>query len=151
MGFTAKLICTAELTKDDEVQQVKVDDKVTVTMATPNSGEVEVSGTVVGIQLAGVKPTSNQYGPLFDGIATSTYNSDKLGNFRDATAHYAPEAFLVQVDSEEEDAEPENVFVPIYNIVELSVTPANDEVEGSDDGSSGTVETPAGPTEEDNF
>lgn len=126
MGFTAKLICTAELTKDGETQQIKVDDKITATISTPNSGEMEVSGKVVGIQLAGVVPTSNQYGPLFDGIATSTYNSDKMGNFRDATAHYAPEAFLVELESEEEDAEPENVYVPIRSIVELSVTPAND-------------------------
>ena len=134
MGFTAKLIAAAELVKDGEAQQVKVDDQVTVKFAAPR-GEVEVSGKVLGIQLGAVRPSVNQYGPLFDGIATSVYNADNLGNFRDATAHYAPDAFLVGVEEEAEEGEEPvvtNVYVPIAKIVELSVTPANEE-EGEDE------------------
>lgn len=141
MGFTAKLIATAELVKDGETQTLKVEDQVTVTMKTPNCGDVEVTGKVLGIQLGAVKPTSNQYGPLFDGIATSTYNADKLGNFRDATAHYAPDALLLEVKEEAteegEEATTSNVYVPIDKIVKLTVTPANDS-EGGEDGGDNT-------------
>ena len=138
MGYTAKLVCSAELVKDGESQALKVEDQVTVKYATPNAGEVEVAGKVIGIQLGGVRPTSNQYGPLFDGIATSTYNADKLANFREATSHYAPDAFLVEVTEaaeEGEEAVVSNVYVPVAKIIEITVTPANDSGEegGSDE------------------
>ena len=138
MGYTAKLVCSAELVKDGESQALKVEDQVTVKYATPNAGEVEVTGKVIGIQLGGVRPTSNQYGPLFDGIATSTYNADKLANFREATSHYAPDAFLVEVTEEAEEGEEavvSNVYVPVAKIIEITVTPANDSGEegGSDE------------------
>lgn len=146
MGYTAKLVCSAELVKDGEAQTLKVEDQVTVKFATPNAGEVEVTGKVLGIQLGGVKPSSNQYGPLFDGIATSTYNADKLANFREATSHYAPDAFLVEVTEEAAEGEEpvvSNVYVPVDKIVELTVTPANEEESGDDSGSDDSGETPA--------
>ena len=139
MGYIAKLIPSVELVNGEDVVALKADDQVSVVISTPNEGEVEVAGKVLGIQLGGVQPSPNQYGPLFDGIATSTYNADRLGNFRDATAHYAPEAILVQTE------EKENIFVLIEKIQTIEVTPANE------DEQEGTVETPAGPTSEDNF
>ena len=88
MGYTAKLVCSAELVKDGESQALKVEDQVTVKYATPNAGEVEVTGKVIGIQLGGVRPSANQYGPLFDGIATSTYNADKLAGDIEGTMEF---------------------------------------------------------------
>lgn len=146
MGYTAKLVCSAELVKDGKAQVLKAEDQVTVKYATPNAGEVEVTGKVLGIQLGGVKPSANQYGPLFDGIATSTYNADKLANFREATSHYAPDAFLVEVTEEAAEGEEpvvSNVYVPVDKIVKLTVTPANEETSDDSGDDSGSDQNPA--------
>lgn len=143
MGYTAKLVCSAELVKDGEAQVLKAEDQVTVKFATPNAGEVEITGKVLGIQLGGVAPSANQYGPLFDGIATSTYNADKLANFREATSQYAPDAFLVEVTEEAAESEEpavSNVYVPVDKIIELTVTPANGEEGSSTEPSTNPVE-----------
>lgn len=155
MGYTSKLIASAELVNDSETVVVKAEDQATIVYSTPNGGESEITGKVLGIELGGTRPSSNQYGPLYDGIATSVYNSDKLGNFRNASSHYSPEAFLIEVEGEEE-GEVSNVYVPVNKIQSIEVTPANVEdsqtLPGDDTpGQEGIVETPDGPTGEDNF
>ena len=125
MSFVGRLIPSAVLIKGSASFQLKTGDTIeSLVYAGPYEPKTLANVKVAGFELS-TPVSGNNFGEIYDGIATYMYHTDDMSNFRDAASTYVVSALIVEVTDESDATHLERVNVS--QIVSLSGTFENED------------------------